>query len=78
MQRNKDNVDRLVSLSSALLGTVSGGLRQADWYDYYSGWDWASDSCQRAVREGVRQGGGEMAMGLDAWNGPACDWYGWF
>ncbi len=86
MERNgaKEKERRLASLRSGVLEKVSGGSpdpsRTGDadpWYDYFPGFDWASSSCQDAVRDAVNDGG-QVGNGLDAWYGPACRWYGYY
>jgi len=85
MERNRarEKEHRLASLRSGILETVSGGspdpspTGEPDWYDSFPGFDWASSSCQGAVRDAANDGG-QVEYGLDAWYGPACKWYGYF
>jgi len=86
---DKDRKSHLASIDNSVLSRVAGG---EDVFDVWDSWSWyfASQSCKNEVidamgRAGQDAGGSNVDVwaaanqaGLDAWNGRACSFWGWF
>jgi len=82
---------QLASIDNSVLSRVAGGESLDDLFDSWS-WAFASQSCRDSVVDAARgalrangdpngwEGGwwaSASEAGLDAWNGPACSYWGW-
>jgi len=74
---------QLASIDNSALARISGGDFLDELVNSWS-WTFSSSSCQDAVLGAARDGWQASGWGAandaaqGAWNGPACDYYGWF